>query len=444
MTKALSLWASLTLGALGCSSCHEAQPGDADVDDADEDEDSIRPPDTGPDGDFDRAADSDVDVDEDARIDADADFDPDAEDHEIDADIDLPAPVPMDLEEKPRERDGMECGPGCRQVSFAESVWSERYDVSENYLIYQAGNLTHRWLIVVDLLTMREYQLLDCNIDFDCSTPSVFGITTVFSTSLFSSSREWTLWRYDIGDLERYPLVQRRMSERSRPMMDIDVSENSVAWYDSAIAMAGLYAMNLEGGEVTSLTDEHCVCYADSALHGRQVVYQGWQTGFRDIWVVDIDTLDERNLNESGAPQFDPAFDGRWVVWADGRNDPSADPVLMRVNPDLYGMELPDGPEEELCVHPAIQTYPDVQDGLVVWEDFRNSADPNDYEAFDANIDIYLLDLESRMELQVTSLPGKERRPRLQDRRLFFVAPDLIGQQSIFMVDLVEAGLVAP
>jgi Tol biopolymer transport system component len=57
-------------------------------------------------------------------------------------------------------------------------------------------------------------------------------------------------------------------------------------------------------------------------------------------------------------------------------------------------------------------------------------------------LDIYLLDLETRREVQVTSLPGPERMPRIWGRRLFYVAEDLIGQQAIFMIDLDEAGLL--
>jgi hypothetical protein len=44
--------------------------------------------------------------------------------------------------------------------------------------------------------------------------------------------------------------------------------------------------------------------------------------------------------------------------------------------------------------------------------------------------------------VQVTSLPGPERMPRIWGRRLFYVAEDLIGQQAIFMIDLDEAGLL--
>jgi len=79
----------------------------------------------------------------------------------------------------------------------------------------------------------------------------------------------------------------------------------------------------------------------------------------------------------------------------------------------------------------------------VVWEDWRNAEEPNNGWSR-GNIDVYLLGLESRREVQVTSLPGPERRPRVRGRRVFFVAEDRIGQTAVFMVDLEEAGLLEP
>ena len=53
---------------------------------------------------------------------------------------------------------------------------------------------------------------------------------------------------------------------------------------------------------------------------------------------------------------------------------------------------------------------------------------------------VYQLDLETMQESQLTSLPGPETMPRIHGRRVFFIAPDLIGQDSLFMIDLDEAG----
>jgi hypothetical protein len=54
--------------------------------------------------------------------------------------------------------------------------------------------------------------------------------------------------------------------------------------------------------------------------------------------------------------------------------------------------------------------------------------------------EVYQFDLETMAESQLTCLPGPETLPRIHDRRVFFIAPDLIGQDSLFMIDLDEAG----
>jgi hypothetical protein len=273
----------------------------------------------------------------------------------------------------------------------------------------------------------------------------------VFSTAPHSDDTLHTLWRYRIGDEHRTPFVVRRNTDRAYGTRDPDLHEDMVAWYDSAIAPAGLYAMSIEGGPVIGLTDNECPCYGGPRIWERQVVYQGWQEGFSNVCLVDIDTLDERNLSWEEYEltgeyilQTWPAFDGEWVVWKDSRNDPAIDPAGNPYNSDIYGMRLPDGPREPLCTHPAVQLRPDVHQGLVAWEDYRNAADPHSTVDLDDNVDIYMLDLETRVEQQVTSLPGRESHPRIWGRRLFFVAEDLIGQDAVFMVDLEEAGLVVP
>lgn len=103
MREVALLSAAAAAALLGCASCDGTPPGgDADTD-------------------------ADADTDTDADSDADADVDrPDAEEHE------LPDPEPVELIELPPGRPGMECGVGCRQISFADSVFRDLdYDVGD-------------------------------------------------------------------------------------------------------------------------------------------------------------------------------------------------------------------------------------------------------------------------------------------------------------------------
>jgi hypothetical protein len=419
--------------AAGCASC-----------------DSRAPLDTGPDG-----AAGDGDVDHDVR-----DTDLDLHDDEMEADIDpddfeldtglFDGALPMDPTEIPHDRLGRDCGRGCTQISFAQPARPYSYDVGERYVTYRTAMSDISYSpFFYDLNTCKEYLLVSCDPYIgdpeNCTTPSVYGNTIVFSTRLFSDTSDtpdMTLWRYRVGDAFRVPLVTRRMTDYYAPMLDFDVHQGMVAWWDSAIPPIGIYAMSLEGGEVIGLTRNECACYWYPHLWGREVAFES-ADGWYDISIVNIDTLARRNLNSDRVEQWYPAFDGRWVVWTDGRNDPSPSSINHQFNPDIFGMEMPDGEIEPLCDHPAAQTNPDVYLGLVAWEDFRNAEDPNDGNRWDtADVDIYLLDLETRREVQVTNLPGPEIAPRIWGRRLFFMARDLLDQWAIFMVDLDDAGLL--
>jgi hypothetical protein len=389
---------------------------------------------------------------------ADVDTDHDGSDGDVDSDqdvieADLPdGALPMQPTEIPHDRLGMDCGRGCRQISFADTVWPYFYEVGGRYLVYE--NFTQEstcvTLFLIDLETLVEYQLLNCDYytggDESCGEVTVNNETISFVTSLwdlrFDPDHEQTVWLYYVGDSYRTPLVRRVSTAEGRGLGYIRIHRDMIAWYDSHIPEAGLYVMNLDGGEITDLTPSHCNCYGIPNLWGRQVVYEDFEF-FSDIFLVNIDTLEHRNLNNDLVEQWDPSFDGQWVAWTDGHNDPCSLPSWDLCNPDIFGMEMPDGEIEPLCDHPAAQTHPDVHLGLVAWEDFRNAEDPNDGNRWDtANVDIYLLDLETRREMQVTNLPGPEIAPRIWGRRLFFMARDLIDQWAIFVVDLDEAGVL--
>lgn len=410
----------------GCASCDRPTPSDAGPPDADAPDVQVEDADEGgtPDGD------EDADADEDG----------------------LPAPVPMKMIVVTPDHEGMDCGLGCKQITFGGSLASGDYSVQGDYLIYSfyPGGYASS-VVLVDLDSGVEYLIDECN-DYWCAYPAISGADVVYVTSPHSDDVLQSIWHYRIGDAERTALTRRRMTDRGRSTREIDLHEDTAVWYDSAVPMAGLYAMSTSGGPVTSLTPLTCPCYAGPRVWGRQVVYQGWQEGFSNVYLVDIDTLEERNLTYEeyeltgqAILQDFPAFDGEWVVWKDSRNDPSDNPDGDPFNSDIYGTRLPFGPQEPLCLDPSIQTWPDVNQGIAVWADFRNAEDPNDFtDRPDSDVDIYMLDLETRVEQQVTSLPGFEHGPRVWGHRVFFTADDLIGQRAVFMVDLEEAGLVAP
>jgi len=430
MTRSLVFLAALSLVETGFGGCGADRERDAGA------------PDVTTDGDVMPDVDGDGPTPDGA---ADAGTDADTEHDDADG---LPPPVAMELVEVPHDRLGLDCGPGCQQLTFAEEAIL--YEVGESYLLYSVSGPGYRApLYLVSLETLQEYKMDPCE-EYWCGSPGIDGSTVVYPTARWAEDPPlMTVWRYHIGDPSRFALVERQMTEYTMPLGAVYIHGDLIAWVDSAIPLVGVYVMDINEREVIDITPSiHCPCYGEPRLFGREVIfdYFGPGSGYSnmDILRVNVDTLEQENLTSSmdvPSAQFDPAFDGQWVVWTDGRNDPSYDPYGERVNPDIYGMELATRVVEPLCDHPAVQLYPDVRDGLVAWDDLRNAEDPND-NRYTANWDIYLLDLDTRREVQVTSLPGSERGAQIWGRRVFFYSTDLIGQGAIFMVDLDEAGLL--
>jgi hypothetical protein len=205
------------LGALGCVACGVEPVPDADAADAD--------------GDDDRDERDDADRDEPGRPDGDADAD-EALDTDVDDSV-LPPPEPVELVEVPVEREGLDCGLGCRQLSFAESIHRLRYSVDSAYVAYES-DAYDPVLYLIDTTTHREYQVLSSNEAEAYALPAVSSELLVFTQYFYADPRLMRVWTYEIWDDLRYPLVSRRVTERSRPVSGVDVSGGTVAWYDSA------------------------------------------------------------------------------------------------------------------------------------------------------------------------------------------------------------------
>jgi len=130
-------------------------------------------------------------------------------------------------------------------------------------------------------------------------------------------------------------------------------------------------------------------------------------------------------------------------VWVDNRN--SAGSHILWGNSDIYLHDLQIHKTTAITTHAAQQNHPDVGGDKVVWEDWRNNPGTitpkygNDYK----NSEIYLKDLKTNKEHQITSFPnsgnrGRESRPRLAGDRVFF---RMIGtsNRAVFMIDLKQA-----
>jgi beta propeller repeat protein len=157
---------------------------------------------------------------------------------------------------------------------------------------------------------------------------------------------------------------------------------------------------------------------------------------YSQIVLYDTTTNEKRVLAPGNGSQYKAHI--RWdkVVWVDNRNSPGTH--LDLGNSDIYLHDLKTQQTTPVCTDPAQQDNPDADGDFVAWEDWRNNPNPtprysNEYQ----NSDIYLKDLRTGKEVQLTQFKGFELMPRVDGGRVFYVMSD--GKKaSVFMIDAQE------
>ncbi len=131
-----------------------------------------------------------------------------------------------------------------------------------------------------------------------------------------------------------------------------------------------LAIMDYDGANLQYLTDSSSIVLAPRfSPTGDRVLYTSYETGFPQIYVIDVETAQRRILEDQpGTMTFAPRFspDGRTVIYS----------LSQGGNTDLYKMPIDGGGAIRLTSTPAIETAPSFSpDGSqIVFESDRSGT----------------------------------------------------------------------
>ncbi len=108
--------------------------------------------------------------------------------------------------------------------------------------------------------------------------------------------------------------------------------------------------------------------------------------------------------------QRGPRTDGATVVWNDGRTGDLG-------NTDIYAADLSDRREFPVATGPLDQTFPDIDGGIVVWEQARQTCPPEC-----GNTDIRARELATGHEFAIADTPAVERSPAISGRWVVWIS----------------------
>lgn len=344
---------------------------------------------------------------------------------------------------------GIPCGKGCQQVTFGDSP--NEYDVFGNLLVYSGGGGIDRSVYMVDLAKDEEWLVHKPAYPKRpaCNTVATDGTRLAYSCTISPIPGDYN------DPIQIYDPTTK--IEQDLRCWKIDVNKgHSPAWI--GLGQQGIVVdMSFKS---QSTLDAHFYRFSDDSftnisqrfggvyntrISGDNIVwFQTWDWGappYTQIVLYNTHTKKKRFLAPFAGNQYNPRIRGSKVVWVDNRNSPGNHGDLG--NSDIYVHDLKTGKTTAACTHKAQQDLPDVEDDRVVWMDWRNNKPtptPKFMGSQRLNSDIYMKDLKTGKEIQITAFAAKgykdlELDPRIDRNRVFF-RMIYQGGVAVFMIDL--------
>jgi beta propeller repeat protein len=163
-----------------------------------------------------------------------------------------------------------------------------------------------------------------------------------------------------------------------------------------------IFLLDLNTGEVKQITtDEHA--QRSVRIYGDTIVWldnrheeDDEYPHYYDIYAYDLEKGEEMRITQTNSiKDYDLSISGSLVVWTDSRNDsPESriDTYPPVSNPDIYMFDLSTNTEKQVTTSSASDSSPVVDNGRIVWQ--RSSAVRNG--------DIFLYDVETGKEMQIS------------------------------------------
>ena len=171
--------------------------------------------------------------------------------------------------------------------------------------------------------------------------------------------------------------------------------------------------------------------------------YIAWHdsTGYDSIYSYQISTQTAKRLSTDDSFQFQPRIDDGRVVWTDLRASETQDPLGYPVTMDIYMYDTASGEETRITSGDWIQMAPDISGHRIVWQDHRSADNPKSQYDMSGR-DIWMYDLETGQEHQITSSPDTEEVPLISGDIVVYArfVPEK-GGNLLFMQDLTALGL---
>jgi beta propeller repeat protein len=142
---------------------------------------------------------------------------------------------------------------------------------------------------------------------------------------------------------------------------------NTIAWQDDRNGNWDIYIYDLSTRQELHTTNTSNQVSPD--VYGNRVVWEDERNGGHDIYLQDLSTKKQTRITTSGKA-INPAIYGDKIVWADGRNNGSFNEGGGSIgNWDIYMYDIPTSKETQITHNASDQERPDIFQDRIIWNE---------------------------------------------------------------------------
>lgn len=212
----------------------------------------------------------------------------------------------------------------------------------------------------------------------------------------------------------QFILTEYQITTNSSEQVNPVIYEDRIVWKDyrggNPNGIPHIYMCNFSTSqEAQVITDEPC--QTAPAIYGDRIVWTDGRNGNSDIYMYNLSSCKETLITANNSLQSQPAIYGDKIVWQDGRNGGSYKDGDLIGNWDIYMFDLFTSTETQITINSSKQLNPAIYGNKIVWEDYRSG-----------NKDIYIYDLSTHKETQITADQSDEYYPTIYGDTIVWTA----------------------